>query len=968
MIETYQLYSSVFFFYTHQYLDKYTFLFPLGIIGIWRWSIWVLKELIGSHYKPKKNKYDAKTSIVIPVYNENPEVFTHALQTWKKNGPHEIIAVIDYTDIKCIAIFKKFQKDFKGAKLIITKKPGKRPALVDGIIRSTGDIIALVDSDTIWNDDVLRYGLSPFIDERVGGVATYQSVWKPQTFAQKIFDIQLDMRYMHDYPFLAAAGDALTCLSGRTAFYRRTAVMPLLDGLLNETFMGRPVISGDDKCLTYLVLKNGWKTEYQSNAHVFTPGMDSLSLYLQQRLRWTRNALRADYKAMADGWPRKHPALFFFQIDKILQSFVVILSLMFFLVASFLHQWLVASIIAIWWFLSRAIKLYAHFVQKPKNLLILPGYIIYSFVAGILKIYALLTLNTQGWITRWDKSRLQQHKIISKVVAYVGTGLVLVLLATAVYLYKQHSYFIPHAKKELFLSQVLPTNNSLLALAQQAVLGTSTKLNKDLFVTRYKVVETESLSTIAEKFKVDQKQLYYANAAKLPDASIAQAGIVLSIPPKDLVLDPIKSTDYSINPDTYNLKITYDQKTNTIVIAGRGQLVTFSELAKSSVGSRYIKQIQLGTWRATANIYVYNGATLLLDQHEVEWLQLESNEKQFVNLRSENGDILINEVKITSWNSSKNDYDTNLEDGRSFIMVKDNSRMDIYNSELAYLGYPTNESLAVSPYGVSWKLSGKKLKAVMLSGEVIGSQFHNNYFGTYTYGATGMTWKDNEFYSNTRYGLDPHDDSSGALITGNYAHNNGTHGIILSKRCNYNIITNNISINNGLHGIMLHESSNYNVVTNNKVTGNVSGIALWHSSNNTIANNTIVDNKHGIRANMSSFENTFEKNTISKSESYGFYLYDNANNNFITANNLNDNNVGMYIRSNANTITKNNLKDNKIAIYFQGEAAGNSVSNNVIKDSSVYAVYTKIQGGLENILGTNTFERNRRNVDGQKLN
>ncbi|MBI4091608.1 MAG: glycosyltransferase, partial [Candidatus Levybacteria bacterium] len=326
IINTIQPFFQDITFYSQQYLDRYTFLVPLGIIGIWRWLVWMMKESIGLSYRPKTKPYQARVSIVTPVYNENPKIFKMALESWKENKPDEIVAVIDYTDKACIKIFKEFSNSFPKAILIITKIPGKREALATGIQKVKNEIVALVDSDTIWGDTVIRNGLPPFADSRVAGVATYQSVLNPKTFAQKIFDIQLDLRYRHEYPFLAAAGDALVCLSGRTALYRREVILPMLPKLVNETFLGKPVISGDDKRLTYLVLAAGWKVAYQSNSHVYTPGMKDLRSYLKQRIRWSRNSLRADLGAMLDGWPRRHPALFFFQIDKVLQSFVIILS------------------------------------------------------------------------------------------------------------------------------------------------------------------------------------------------------------------------------------------------------------------------------------------------------------------------------------------------------------------------------------------------------------------------------------------------------------------------------------------------------------------------------------------------------------------------------------------------------------------------------------------------------------------
>ena len=86
------------------------YLIPLGVIGAWRWSVWILKRGIATFYRPVKNNFKMSVSLVTPVYNENPKVFQSALDSWKVNNPDEIIAVIDYTDKKCIKVFKKFAK------------------------------------------------------------------------------------------------------------------------------------------------------------------------------------------------------------------------------------------------------------------------------------------------------------------------------------------------------------------------------------------------------------------------------------------------------------------------------------------------------------------------------------------------------------------------------------------------------------------------------------------------------------------------------------------------------------------------------------------------------------------------------------------------------------------------------------------------------------------------------------------
>lgn len=954
-----------FIFYLHQYFDRYAYLFPLGIIGIWRWCVWLLKDIVGHHYRPKTGSYDTNVSVITPVYNEDPYIFEKVIESWRKNNPAEIIAVIDYTDTRCIHIFEEFARKYIGAKLIITKKPGKRPALADGIRAASGDVVALVDSDTLWTATTLRHGLPPFQDPKVGGVGTYQNVLAPKTLAQKIFDIQLDLRYCFEYPFLAAAGDALICLSGRTAFYRRDIVLPMLHDLEYETFFGKPVISGDDKRLTYLVLAAGWKVAYQSNSHVYTPGMKDMKSYLKQRLRWTRNALRADMRALVQGWPLRYPALLFFQIDKFLQSFVVILSPIYFFISLAMHMWMGALVIALWWFVSRAVKMYPHLSRKPHNVVLIPAYILFSFLMGVMKIYAFFTLNTQGWITRWDKSRLPQLKFLSSLPAYGATACVIFILSFGVYWYKQYTYYIPRQKNLSRLSQALPHFVALSSLSssEQNVLGISTEIEKQLHSVRYETKSGESIYTVATKFKIDPQRLLLANSAKVPNAGRLTPGIYLSVPEKDVVIEKIKSyNNQKINP--LPVQITYDKKYNTIVINGRGQRVTLSDI-KRYLGDKYLKETFPKIWYTNASIYVDTGVTLVLDKNEVTWLKLESNQNNFVNIRAYSGDIILSGVKVTSWDSSKNSYDLDTKDKRSFIMAKDGGRMDIIDSELAYLGYPTSDDLAVSPYGVSWKLGKDNLKKALLTGEVINSKFHNNYFGAYTFGATGMIWRGNEFYDNIDYGLDPHDDSNGFLVENNKAYNNGTHGIIFSKRCMYNVVRNNLTYNNKLHGIMLHEQSNHNIIENNQVLSNTSGIALWRSSDNVVRNNILKDNRHGVRLNETSNNNIIEKNDILESELYGIYVYDRAEHNIFASNKLTDNEVGIYMKSNANEIRNNTLVNNRTGIYFVESASQNRVANNEVKLSTTYGIYTKVNPALQNILGINDFTYNRKNIAGQ---
>ena len=120
------------------WLSNYWLIIPLGVIGIWRWTVWFIKKVVATLYSPitpestkttLRAASDLSVSVIIPVYHEDQKIFKRSLESWWKNNPYEIIAVIDKSDPACIAEFKEFQQGKNNLKLIITSKPGKRAAL-----------------------------------------------------------------------------------------------------------------------------------------------------------------------------------------------------------------------------------------------------------------------------------------------------------------------------------------------------------------------------------------------------------------------------------------------------------------------------------------------------------------------------------------------------------------------------------------------------------------------------------------------------------------------------------------------------------------------------------------------------------------------------------------------------------------------------------------------------------------------
>jgi glycosyltransferase involved in cell wall biosynthesis/LysM repeat protein len=503
---------------------------PISIIGLWRWSFWIIRRVAAAMYRPKVGTWPAKqpkpkVTVVTPVYNEDPKLFDEAIQSWIANDVDEIIAVIDKTNTSLIVQFEhKYVRDKKlrtKCRLIVQPTKGKRAGLCDGISQSTGDIIALVDSDTLWDKDVLEKTLPYFLSRQIGGATLTQRVKDPNNIATVVFDMMLWSRYQEEIPSLLGVGKAFNTLSGRTAFYRREAIFAEeydnLHHLRHEFFLGTRSISGDDKRLTHLILEQGWHVAYVVGPKVYTSGMRSLRQFLKQRLRWTRNSWRGDLRAVGRGWIWRHPALAIFRIDSFVQPFVMLIGPVVFVFAVVKQDWLFAGILLAWWTVSRTIKLFGYFRAHPRRIIYLPAYIILTYVNAIIKIYALATLVEHSWATRW--TRQQTKKLFRRMFTVSSGAVVLVIFFSAVVAFVMYSRERAAADVAVQapIETVAFTND--IDFASDAPLVPSLPVSAILptGVKQYTVVRGDTLNELSKRFGMSIKDIKKLNGFRDPD-------------------------------------------------------------------------------------------------------------------------------------------------------------------------------------------------------------------------------------------------------------------------------------------------------------------------------------------------------------------------------------------------------------------------------------------------------------------
>lgn len=351
-------------------------------------------------------------SVVVPAFNEGRQVYMTLKSLASSNYPSgklQIIAVDDGSSDDTWDWICKAKQEL-GRKVTALKLPcnkGKRHALYAGFQQSRGDVLVTVDSDSEVKPETLHNLISPIVKyQKVGAVAGNIRVLNHN---KGIIPRMLDVLFVFSFDFIRASQSMVNmvmCTPGALAAYRRTAVMPVLQEWLNQTFFGRPSNIGEDRAITNLVIREGYDVLYQQNAVAFTNVPTGYTGLCKMFLRWARSHIRETIVMSKFAFKKfRSDSVAGLRINLILHWIGIILSPFF----------LFATIACVYW--------------QPLGfgLCVLVGIIITSTVTGIvytkrcgntdallsylyglfvfvslswISTYSLATLHHSGWLTR----------------------------------------------------------------------------------------------------------------------------------------------------------------------------------------------------------------------------------------------------------------------------------------------------------------------------------------------------------------------------------------------------------------------------------------------------------------------------------------------------------------------------------------------------------------------------------------
>ena len=62
---------------------------PIGILGLVRWTTWIVRRVPAALYRPVRNDFWLPVTVVVPVYQEDPEILGKAIESWLANDVTE---------------------------------------------------------------------------------------------------------------------------------------------------------------------------------------------------------------------------------------------------------------------------------------------------------------------------------------------------------------------------------------------------------------------------------------------------------------------------------------------------------------------------------------------------------------------------------------------------------------------------------------------------------------------------------------------------------------------------------------------------------------------------------------------------------------------------------------------------------------------------------------------------------------
>lgn len=434
-------------------------LISLGVIGTWRWLLFLVKIVrsrIYLHWVFRRWRRCADRlpveqlphiCLLVPTYKEqtwiSERVFRAIVREAKTLAQPITLLVNSSSDAENASIrhiIESEDPEFASIRLIqMTQKEGKRKAMADGLRELAklelphDTVIALMDGDSELTPGTLRRCLPFFrLFPHMGALTTDElpivqgsyvfSEWFHLRFAQRHYQMCSD-----------ALARKVMCLTGRFSLFRAEAALhpsfaeQLEHDSLTDWLWGKfNFLSGDDKSTWFWLLRRKYEMLYIPDAIVYsieTLDGSVVERAYQNMRRWYGNMLRNNSRAIALGPKVTGSYIWYSLFDQRISIWTSLITPGFLLISLFRGDWATAFVITGWVLFSRSLMLMIVFWRRHSDLkfIHLPILLMTQWSSSLVKIWTQMNLAKQKWANRGNQS-ITAEGTGKKRLAKVGTA------------------------------------------------------------------------------------------------------------------------------------------------------------------------------------------------------------------------------------------------------------------------------------------------------------------------------------------------------------------------------------------------------------------------------------------------------------------------------------------------------------------------------------------------------------------
>ncbi len=269
--------------------------------------------------------YEPTVTVVVPLFNEGRSIYDTIVSLVKLEYPAEKLSI---TIVDDCSTDDSHEWACKAAALYpnvrVLRNPhnmGKRKGINHAVRESTSEIIVSVDSDVIIYPTALKELVARFVAPEIAAVGGRVHVSNPnQNWLTRLQTIKYYFGQEH-LKNLERGLRQVLCLSGCLTAYRRHVLIQLEPILENRNLLGIPIKYGEDRFLTHMIVRHGYRTVMTMKAMCFTKAAPTLQGYFQQQLRWKRSNIVDFIVGLPAAW-KLHPLLCLQYLSMILLLFV----------------------------------------------------------------------------------------------------------------------------------------------------------------------------------------------------------------------------------------------------------------------------------------------------------------------------------------------------------------------------------------------------------------------------------------------------------------------------------------------------------------------------------------------------------------------------------------------------------------------------------------------------------------------